>query len=766
MERGDILTRDWLTAAELAALGLPGLPGTKRGLNKMIRQRGWKNTPHARKRRHVGGGWEYHVSLLSDGALEELMRRRAEARAAAEKAPAVAGEELPALPEAEAASREIDLRRISQAGMAELDARQRQVAEARAALLTEAEGRRMRHGWRERRALASLVADYEAGRLDADLQRLAAMACERKRPSLRSLQRWARRLREGGVAALAPKPKRRCRALDEIPWLKDFLRYYQRPAKPSIAHALEMMARDGLTPPSYDQARRVLKRLSLPAQERGRDGRLAIRKYLPYVARDTSGLLPTAIYTADGTTFDAEVEHPVSKKPFKPEVTTILDVATRKVVGVSFGMSENKFEVADALRRACVEHGIPAIFYVDRGPGYKNRLLDDEVTGLCARLGITKAHSLPQNAQARGVIESFQKHWNRFAKELPSYMGAGMDREAAKRFHLITRKEIAQLGRSRRLPEWQAFVRAALDYIERYNNRPHSGLPKITDPETGRRRHMTPNEAWAKAVQQGFEPLKVEAAEADDLFRPMVERTVRRGLVSFASQEYYAPELEELHGQKVFVGYDLTDASRVWVREAVATGEGLVAGRLICVARWDAHKRSYFPESVIEQAEKRRVQAAIARKQRKIAALEEQLTPKLIEADRAAPLNVVELPARAPEDAEPLPASELPAPEVAPEMAQETAPEASAEVVPLSRPDGRPVFSDELEHVRWLLAHPDRVTESDRRALMIMLDSPSTLAWLEMEGVSQAALWGLLQGACVSVEEKEAAAEGAAAASE
>ncbi len=723
----NLLSKNWLTAKELAALKLTGMPATWQGINAHIRQENWRDhSSLARKRAGRGGGWEYHIDLLPEAARTDLEARRAE----------VATRE----------ARELDLKRISQEGVADLTARQRMVMEARAALLTEAEARRMRHGWRERRALLSIIEDHEAGRLDDDLRRAAERACERKRLSLRTLQLWARQLRDGGLVALAPRPKKRARALEEIDWLPDFLRYYQRPQKPSIPHALEMMVRDGLTPPSYDQVRRVLKRLSIPAREQGRDGRLAIRKYLPYVARDTSALQPTTIYSADGTTFDAEVEHPVSRKPFKPEVTTIIDVATRKIVGVSFGISENRYEVADALRRACTDHGIPAIFYVDRGPGYRNQLLDDDVTGLCARLGITKAHSLPRNAQARGIVEAVQKHWNRFARELPTYMGAGMDGEAARRVHLATRADIRKLGRSRRLPAWEEFMRAALDYVSRYNDRPHSALPRIRDEETGRIRHMSPNEAWAQAEREGFEPLLVSAVEADDLFRPMVLRQVRRVLVSFASQDYFAPELEELHGRKVFVGYDLQDASRVWVREAARVDGELAPGGLICVARWDGHKRAYFPESVIEQAEKRRVQAAIARKQRKIDALEEQLHPGLIDTTPEQPVNVVEL------RPEPIPVEQSGEEHATSENAQ-----------PLARADGRPVFATEAEHAAWLVAHPEQMTEQDRDAVIEYLNSPATLAWIESEGTGREDLLRLL-GIKEPSEESVASKETATAA--
>ncbi len=62
--------------------------------------------------------------------------------------------------------------------------------------------------------------------------------------------------------------------------------------------------------------------------------------------------------TADGKTFDAEVEHPVTKRPFKPEITSILDVATRRCVGFSIALKENVISVTEALRNSCCDHGI------------------------------------------------------------------------------------------------------------------------------------------------------------------------------------------------------------------------------------------------------------------------------------------------------------------------------------------------------------------------------------------------------------------------
>jgi hypothetical protein len=43
--------QEWWSAAELAASGLPDLPGTKRKVNEMAKRDGWKGPAAARRRR-------------------------------------------------------------------------------------------------------------------------------------------------------------------------------------------------------------------------------------------------------------------------------------------------------------------------------------------------------------------------------------------------------------------------------------------------------------------------------------------------------------------------------------------------------------------------------------------------------------------------------------------------------------------------------------------------------------------------------------------
>ncbi len=106
-------------------------------------------------------------------------------------------------------------------------------------------------------------------------------------------------------------------------------------------------------------------------------------------------------YGWNGHTFDAEVADPNSYRAMRPEITSIMDVATRRLVGWAISRKENVIAVTEALRNACLENGIPAVFYTDRGAGYKNKTFDDNGNGLMGRLGIDKMEALPYSICAR-----------------------------------------------------------------------------------------------------------------------------------------------------------------------------------------------------------------------------------------------------------------------------------------------------------------------------------------------------------------------------
>jgi putative transposase len=174
--------------------------------------------------------------------------------------------------------------------------------------------------------------------------------------------------------------------------------------------------------------------------------------------------------------------------------------------------------------------------------------------------------------------------------------------------------------------------------------------------------------------------------------------------------------LEPLHGQKVAVGYDIHDASRVWVREIDFGKEAYRVGRLICVAEWNAHQTRYVPVSVQQKGDEQRVSAALKRLEDKAETKRAELTgPRVVEVQTEEPLLL------APDVAEAVEvmAKALEAPEVVDRprltlVRDEPAPSIAApKPEALADPAARPKLTDDISWARWLMDHPERWEKHD-----------------------------------------------------
>ena len=665
-----MMLRDWYSALELSEMKLVGMPTTKKGFLQLAARENWPS----RKRAGKGGGLEYQPPKKVLDAIKSLAVDAAVTSVKHEVEPVKPATDL-----------------TLKTDTTQLKDWQRNTAEARAAIVNEV--KRLAAVLGTDKAIMKMVDLAAQGELQAHIQQMVIVAnaksgTEGKRTlSRRSIYRWIKDA-ENGINSLAPKA---CENNDLPAWSPYLLAIYGQPQKPSLAYCIEKLAKTlpaGIDCPSYSAANRLIKKMSNIDSQKGRMGNREIKNIKPFVRRDTSQMWPTDCYTSDGHTFDAEVAHPAHSKAFKPEITTVLDIATRKCVGFSTGLAESTWTVLDALRHACLTHGIPSIFYVDNGSGFKNDLMSNEVTGFMARLNITPTHSIAYNSQARGIEErSHQTIWVRGSKELSTYMGADMDKQAKEQSYKVTRKEIALTGTSKRLMPWQAFIGWCEEQINEYNNKPHRGLPKIYD-EHGKKRHQTPNEAWAQAVAEGFKQVDVEQHEADDLFRPYKEAVTRRGEITLFTNTYFSQDLAPFHGEKMRVGYDIHDPSKVWVRNQ--------AGQLVCVAEFEANKRSYFPVSFIQQAAENRAKGRIKRAQAKVDEAELELygNEKLVEEARLEITNsAIQMP----------------------QEIQHVMPETSlaANVLALKITPARPFFETDAAKYRWLSANASALTEQD-----------------------------------------------------
>lgn len=565
--------RKFVSPREL--VGLPGMPGTLRGVNARAKAQGWE----AQKRMGRGGGYEYNVAVLPKETRDALVLRQLNEARGEDGTPVAEPAPIAAEPE----------RKLPSYG--ELNDEQRAVMTARVVVIREIQ--RMSQLVSQQQAIEALVAQAKAGSLTPFLAERVARANDRKNASRvlseRTLKRWISDFKKHGERALAPK--RRRADMSVPPWAGEFLKRYQRPQAPSVEAAYQLLVEQTEPPhPSIHQVRRFLGKMSPEARERGRKGPRELKAYQPYTKRTTEHLLPNDVWVADGHTFDAEVINPETGQPFRPEVTMIIDWATRRIVGYAINLAEMTMTTLDCLRDALSRVGMFADFYVDNGSGFKNEVVYEVVN----RLGGDITHSLPYNSQARGVIErAHQTILVQLAKKMDSYIGADMDPEAANRVHKLSRQQIREGLKPTQIPEWQEFYDRLNDELNAYNFRPHRGLPKIRDLETGRLRHESPMEAWKRFEANGFEAITADPEVVASLVRPQQVRKTHRGLVRINGGTYFLRELVALHGEQVKVAWDYRDVDRV----GVFTLEGEHLGEAIL----DGHAAPAKPKTMTEK---------------------------------------------------------------------------------------------------------------------------------------------------------------------
>lgn len=603
----------YYSIADLQALELVGLPTTRRGLEKYVlnKQFKYREVPSRGK-----GGLRKEYEL-NDELTQQVVLKQMKSELAS-----VVNYEQP-----------LELSVASNLPNAnDLVEWQREVAENRLFVVRFIQNN-MLSGIKKTKAVEDFIAQAITKTLPEDMinavRKANAKAGEDRTVSRRSVFDWigavedAEKHKLNLLSVLAPKQR-----TTAIPaWAGALLKVWGQPQKPTLTAVLELLPSyldNKIECPSYAQAYRFLnEKVGNVDVHKGRMGARELKNIKGFIRRDTSNLFATDVYTADGHCFDAEIAHPISGRPFRPEITSIIDVATRRIVGWSIDLSENRWAVLDAIRMSATECGVPAVFYVDNGSGYKNDLLKGRANGILSRLNVTVTHALPYNSQAKGLIErSHRTLWVKAAKNLPTYIGKDMDAEAGNKAHRLTRDEIIKFGQSKALMAWADFVIFAGGIVNSYNNSPHSSLKRITDPVTMKKRYMTPLEMWEVSLDQEYPIDLVDDWDVEHFFRPTLERKVRRCEIELFSNRYFHRDLEQYNDELVQVGYDIHCAEKVTVRD--------MDGRLICIAIWNDNKRDYFPKSVMEKAREQRAAGRMRRLAVKQSEVMAELNPQKV----------------------------------------------------------------------------------------------------------------------------------------
>lgn len=393
--------------------------------------------------------------------------------------------------------------------------------------------------------------------------------------------------------------------------LRAFVAHFCHPNRPSVMQAWKnaraWYAQEGIEQPAVDSWYRLEKELPVTVKYRGRMTGAAYKALQPYVSRDETMFKSNDLWVGDGHTFKARVQSPIHGQAFRPEVTFILDWRSRKIVGWSVALSENVVAVSDAFRHAqIVTRARPLIYYSDNGSGQTGKLIDHPMTGTLGRQGIAHETGIPGSPQGRGIIE---RVWATtliaLAATYPTFVGKQGDKETIRKVGVELEKARRKGETSRLLPPWQTFVADLIGCVDRYNQtHSHSGLDG-----------MTPDAAYAEFMDPNSLLSSVSDAEIHGLWMPEEVRTYSRGLIQLFNNEYSCPQLMGVlpEGARVRVRFDIHNADTVRILE-------LASGKFLGLGVWDGHRRAAFAVNYVEtlaigrnQGIKRRAQSEIDR---------------------------------------------------------------------------------------------------------------------------------------------------------
>lgn len=444
-------------------------------------------------------------------------------------------------------------------------------------------------------AAALLKSRLDAGTADLRTKHLVSMLAGGATVdvlSVPTIKRWLSGYIKHGKNALLPKYTGRVR--QDYGWEERAVALYNLPGKPGFADVASKLIQEGFEDVTESRVKRYLK--ALPATL-GEFSPARIGKHLhkltrqKYQRRSLDEVLVGEIYAGDGHTADCYVAHPNTGKPYRPELTVFIDIKSSYIVGWWLSESESTVSTMFALSHAMRMHNhVPAWVYVDRGPGYRARLLSAESTGFYDRFDIGVIGALPGNPHGKGWIERFfrtvrDKH-DKFFADGKVYCGDDMAPE-------VNRRLSADLAMGRRtLPSLKAYVDSFTAWLDHYHSQPQDKLD-------GR----TPAQVWNE-----LRPVPVELS-MEAIARPREECTVGRQTVRLHNRFYFAEALALYDAQKVDVEYDLHHDSHVWIFDK--------KGRFIVQAKF-AGSIGVLPTSRLEEGRERRLQGQLKRLERKV----------------------------------------------------------------------------------------------------------------------------------------------------
>lgn len=532
----------WFTAAELAALRLPGLSTAKRKINELAQAERWAirtdraGLPLARRRQGRGGGTEYHVAVLPPQASAALHRRGLSGAIEASPAPVTGG----------AANDEaVDPRKaqlwnwFDQQG-----APAKAEAAARLAVIQEVEA-------------------LEAG----GLTRSAAVVMAAGRADRSPSSVWSLLALVAGVEAsdrlpvLAPQRKGGGREADVDPGAWRFLTSdYLRPEKPTFASCYWRCVREYAAPRGLDlpHQKTLLRKLEreIPAAviTLKREGVEALIARTPTQQRSVADLHAMELVNIDGHRWDVFVKWPDGRVA-RPVMVAIQDVFSRKILAWRIGETESQVLTRLAFADLFRTFGIPKGCLLDNGRAFASKMItggaktrfrfsvkDEDPNGLLTELGVRTHWAKPYSGRSKPIERAFRDLCDTVAKH-PAFAGA----------YTGNRPDAKPENYGDRAVDLETFRRVVDLGIARHNARPG----RNTEACRGRA-------SFDEAFQASYAAAPIgRATDAQMRMALLGSRVVstdrRTGSVASLGNVWWSPAMSAFAGQKVILRYDPDD---------------------------------------------------------------------------------------------------------------------------------------------------------------------------------------------------------------
>ena len=578
--------KEWFSAKELA--GVAGLPTTERAIQMSAKREGWQS----QKRSGRGGGSEYHISSLPAKTQTALRISAAKRAVSTETTQAIVAEEH--AKETQRLSH-VDAGNRAYLG---LNGKAKKRADAKLHILTLCDEFMQLSGLAGRKGTEAFVDAFKAGDVALPSWVTSIVADF----SVSIIYNWRKKEREGGAAALAGNYGNHRKGSGMIDSQQALLNYVvgMLVENPHIQNAVLLKAiyaefnGTSISLPS----KRSLDRWVRDWKQKNQQVYTAVtnpdawkNKYMaaPGSASEHVTAL-NQLWEFDATPAD------VMLTDGRHSISGVIDVYSRRLKLIVTRTSNSK-AVAQVIRSAILDWGVPEIAKTDNGADYKSRY----IRAVFERLHIEQEFCPPFQGWKKPHIErAFRTFSHDVAELLPGFIGHNVAErkaiESRKAFsdRLFEKDTVIDVQMSS--SELQVFCDQWVENI--YHRTAHSSLRKSP---------IEMVRAWSLPIRQVEDERLLDVL----LSEPAGTRTVTKKGIRLDNSLFIHPDLWALAGEEVQVFYDDSDMGRVYVYD--------LEGQFVCIAedpeitgisRTEVAAKAKEVQRAAVQEERRRLKAA------------------------------------------------------------------------------------------------------------------------------------------------------------